>query len=353
MASAKSAYMTRILEKAEIAFRTSGGNPCVGAMLVYDHRIIGEGIHEKYGEAHAEVNCIRSVSKVDEKFISKATLYVTLEPCNISGKTPPCVNLILKHKIQKVVIGTLDPNPLVAGNGVKILKAAGVQVEVGLLEEKAKFLIRKFRVNIIEKRCFVAIKSAVSQDGYAGKKDESIWLTNEFSRIYAHKLRGMFEGIVVGYNTVNLDNPLLTNREYYVEPYYNFHPVKIIVDKDEKLLANRKLFTEKNNIILTTESNYKNPNPQTTEIIVFPENDWNWPKVFGKLWQKGLHSLLIEGGPRLQKSIVRGASWDEAHILSSNKVLGGGIRAVNLVGKQVESLSLGDNICHHFIPYEL
>ena len=206
----RESYMELIINRAKEAFRTSGGNPCVGAMLVHNEEIISIGIHEKYGGPHAEVNCIDSVPEDKKHLISDSTLYVTLEPCCIHSKTPPCTNKIMKHGIKKVVVGCLDPNPLVASNGVDILRKAGIDVEVGILEEKAKLLIRKFKVNILEKRPFIAIKMAVSRDGYSGKKDESIWLTNEFSRIQAHKLRGMFEGIVVGYNTVTVSYTHLT-----------------------------------------------------------------------------------------------------------------------------------------------
>ena len=352
MASAKSAYMTRLLSRAKEAFRTVGGNPCVGALLVHNDWIIGEGIHESYGEEHAEVNCINSVRKEHQHLIEQATLYVTLEPCNIHGKTPPCVDLILKNNIKKVVVATLDPNPKVAGRGIAILREKGVDVEVGIEQEQAEFLIRKFKVNILEKRPFVAIKSAVSRDGYAGRSDQSIWLTNEYSRIQAHKLRGLFEGIVVGYNTVNLDNPSLNNREYFISPYYDHHPVKIIIDRNEKLESERVLFDDGQSIIITSVENYTNPNSETTNILFIEEKKWSWPLIFDALWRKGFHSLLIEGGPRLQKSIVKEASWDEAHLLSSNSLLGGGIRAVNLVGTLVESLPLGDNTYHHFVPYE-
>lgn len=348
----KESYMNLMIEKASHAFLRSGGNPCVGAMLVHNDRIIGEGIYEKYGGKHAEVNCIESVAEKDTDKISASTLYVTLEPCCIFGKTPPCTNKIIESNIKHVIIAVLDPNPLVAGNGVRLLEEAGITVEVGISAEKAQLLIRKFKVNILENRPFIAIKTAVSRDGYAGKKEESVWLTNEYSRIQAHKLRGMFEGIVVGYNTVNLDNPALTNREFFIAPFYDSHPVKIIIDRDSKLLPNRKLFNQEKNIIITSVSDYINPNPQTTEILSISSSSWSWDTIFNELWQKGFKSLLIEGGPRLQKSIVKETSWDEGHILSSNTPLGTGIRAVSLVGKQVDSLSLGSNSYDHILPHD-
>ena len=347
----KKSHMTMLIQKASQAFRTSGGNPCVGAMLVYNDEIISIGIHEKYGEAHAEVNCIDSVPYDKKHLIPQCTLYVTLEPCCIHSKTPPCTNKILNHEIKHVIVACLDPNPLVASNGVAILKEAGVKVELGVCEDEAKFLIRKFKVNILEKRPFIALKMAISKDGYAGKKDESIWLTNEFSRIQAHKLRGMFEGIVVGYNTVNLDNPALTNRDFYIEPYYSFHPTKIIIDKDEKVNKKSLLFQEGKNIILTASKNYESPNNSTTKILNIEIDSWSWSKINEVLWNEGLKSLLIEGGPRLQKSMISESSWDEAHILSSNTILGGGLRAPTIQGKLVESLSLQDNVYKHVVPF--
>lgn len=344
----KEYYMELIIKKAEQAFRSSGGNPCVGAMLVHDNIILSEAYYSEYGGAHAEVRCIDSVAENQKHLIPDATLYVTLEPCCIFGKTPPCTNKILEHNIKHVIVATLDPNPLIKGNGIKILEGAGVKVELGIAEEKAKFLLRKFVANKIHNRSYIAIKSAVSSDGYAGKKEESVWLTNEFSRVQAHKLRAKFEGIMVGYNTVNLDNPRLDNRHFYFEPHYNFHPTKIIIDKDAKLIANRQIFDKGSNFIFTSSQDYKNPNPENTEILFLSEDEWNWENIFRIIWEKGIHSLLVEGGPRLQRSIIKQAWWDEAHILSSNSPLGGGLRAPTLSGTLVESLSLGDNNYYFF-----
>ncbi len=348
----KESYMKLLIEKAEEAFRTTGGNPCVGAMLVHDDSILSIGIHEKYGDHHAEVNCINNVPKDKKHLIKESTLYVTLEPCCIHSKTPPCTSKILEHQIEHVIIATLDINPEVRQNGVAILQKAGVKVEVGLCEKEAQFLLRKFKVNHLEKRPFIAIKTAVSADGYAGKKDAPVWITNESSRIQAHKLRGTFDGIVVGYNTVNLDNPKLTNRLYFLPPYHNHHPIKILIDKDDKLKKDRSIFQEGKNIILTSTPLYKNPNPLTTEIVHIPAETWNWKNLFQVLWEKNFYSLLIEGGPRLQKSIVKEALWDEGHILSSNSLLGEGLRGPTLVGEEVYSLSLGDNTYRHVVPYK-
>lgn len=346
----KESYMKLIIERAGQAFRSSGGNPCVGAMLVHNDEIISIGIHEKYGGPHAEVNCIDSVPDDKKHLISESTLYVTLEPCCIHSKTPPCTKKILKHGIKKLVVGCLDPNPLVASQGIDILRNEGVDVEVGICEKEAKLLIRKFKVNILEKRPYIALKMAVSRDGYSGKKDKSIWLTNEFSRIQAHKLRAMFEGIVVGYNTVNLDNPKLTNREHYIEPFYNYHPIKIVIDRNEIVDKKSSLFEQGENIILTHTSNYKNPFPSTTKIVYIEKEEWNWSNIYSSLWNLGFKSLLIEGGPRIQQSIVSEGLWDEAHILSSNVPLHGGLRAPTIEGTLVESLSLRDNTYQYVVP---
>ena len=272
----KEHYMRLLIEKAKDAFRVSGGNPCVGAMLVHGDEVISMGIYDKFGGSHAEVNCIDSVPNSKKHLIPESTLYVTLEPCCVYGKTPPCTNKILSSKINKVVIATRDPNPIVEDKGIEILRNEGVEVEVGVCEEEAKILVGKFRVNILHNRPYIALKMAISKDGYSGKKDESIWLTNEYARIQAHKLRGMFEGIVVGYNTVNLDNPDLTNREYFIAPFYNFHPVKIIIDKNEKVNKDSKLFSSGENIIITSVQSYKNPSSDTTKILFLENERWNW-----------------------------------------------------------------------------
>ena len=157
---------------------------------------------------------------------------------------------------------------------------------------------------------------------------------------------------MVGYNTVNLDNPDLTNREYFIAPFYNFHPVKIIIDKNEKVNKDSKLFSSGENIIITSVQSYKNPSSDTTKILFLENERWNWSNKMDLLWNLGFKSLLIEGGPRLQKSIIKEYLWDEAHILSSNVQLGGGLRAPQVEGKLVESLSLRDNTYRHVLPYK-
>ena len=231
--------MLRCFEIALLGIGHTSPNPMVGACLVYENRIIGEGYHEKHGGPHAEVNAINSVLEEDRHLIPQSTLYVSLEPCCVYGRTPPCTNLILANKIPKVVVSTLDLSPEVAGNGIKILREHGVDVTTGILEDMGKVIAASRHAIVTLDRPYIILKYAQSANGKIGHPDKQVWFTNSISKILVHKWRSESDGILVGANTVAIDNPALTTREYFGKS-----PIRVILDKKGNLPSESEVFND-------------------------------------------------------------------------------------------------------------
>ncbi|MDA9774230.1 bifunctional diaminohydroxyphosphoribosylaminopyrimidine deaminase/5-amino-6-(5-phosphoribosylamino)uracil reductase RibD [Saprospiraceae bacterium] len=341
----KEKYIKRCFQICQRTWRTTKTNPIVGAVLVYNDRIIGEGYHKVFGEAHAEVNCIANVAKGDEEYIEHSSLFLSLEPCSYVGKTAACSTLILNKRIPRVYISCQDPNPLVSGKGIKILEKHGVHVESGILEKEGQIILRKFKVNMLQKRPFIALKWAQSQHGYSGIVGESVWYTGQASKVKAHALRSQFDAILVGTNTVLLDNPTLNNR---LAPGIN--PTRIVIDLSEKIDKKKSIFQgEQETIIVTKKPDYKLPNPNFQKCILIEGEMIDWSSLFAKLFDFGISSVLIEGGPSIHKSIANERLWDEAHILSSKHQQNHGLRAPTLIGRRLESVTLGSDRYDHIL----
>ena len=230
--------MERCLQLAKLGAGHVAPNPMVGSVLVYENRIIGEGYHRKYGEAHAEVNCIASIDDQDIQFIERSTLYVSLEPCAHYGKTPPCSDLIIRKKIPRVLIGCRDPFKEVNGKGIEKLEAAGVNVVTGILEKNCKELNRRFFIFHTKKRPYIILKWAQTSDKkIAVNSDKPLKISNEFTNRLVHKWRSEEAAILVGTNTALADDPLLTNRLWSGK-----NPVRLVIDKELKLPAGAKIF---------------------------------------------------------------------------------------------------------------
>nr|MCU0325664.1 bifunctional diaminohydroxyphosphoribosylaminopyrimidine deaminase/5-amino-6-(5-phosphoribosylamino)uracil reductase RibD [Spirosomataceae bacterium] len=209
MVSDDSVFMQRALELASLGRGSVSPNPMVGCVIVHNGLIVGEGWHQRYGEAHAEVNAVNSVK--DKSILSESTAYVTLEPCSHFGKTPPCADLLIKHHLKKVVVCNDDPFPLVAGKGIKKLRDAGIEVETGLLAEEGRRLNRRFFTMVEKQRPYVILKWAETADGFIAKENfEAVRISNDFSQMYSHKWRSEEDAIMVGTNTAHFDNPSLT-----------------------------------------------------------------------------------------------------------------------------------------------
>ena len=318
-------YMELALTLALKGKGTVSPNPIVGAVIVKDGRIIGEGYHQKYGEGHAEVNAFKNASED----VKGATMYVTLEPCSHYGKTPPCAEKIVEKKIKKVVIGTLDPNPLVSGRGVKILQDAGIEVESGILNDKCIKINEIFMKYIVKKEPFVVMKSAMSLDGkIATAAGESKWITGEESRRNVHVLRKELSAIMVGVETVIKDDPELTCR---IENGIN--PIRIVVDSTLRIPIDSKIIKTADKvktIIATTKKAEKNTieilEDYGVQIIIADTNKEgrvDLKDLMKKLGEAKIDSILLEGGAKLNFSALEEGIVDKVQIYIAPKIIGG------------------------------
>ena len=313
-------------------------NPIVGAVLVKDDRIIGEGWHKKFGDSHAEVNAFTSALEDP----TGATLYITLEPCSHYGKTPPCADLIIKKKVARVVCAMQDPNPVVSGRGLELLQSHGISVTVGILEKEAKKVNDIFLKYIVYQTPFVLYKAAMSLDGkiacYTG---DSRWVSSEESRKDVHKLRSVYTGIMVGAGTIIADNPRLTAR---IEGAIN--PIRIIVDGNLSIPTTARVFKEKGrNIILTTSdaSNSKKNEFENLGAEIFCYDSSFIGKVGLKkamigLGSLGIDSILLEGGPTLATEALKAGIIDKVRFYYAPKIIGGNQAISSFVGKGVPTM---------------
>ena len=312
--------MQRCLQLAQIGAGYVAPNPMVGAVLVCDDVIIGEGYHQHYGESHAEPNAIRSVK--DPLLLQKSTLYVSLEPCSHFGKTPPCANLIVESKIPRVVIGTLDPNPKVAGRGVKILHDAGIEVHVGVLQDGCRELNKRFFIFQEQKRPYVLLKWAQTKDGFIDIKrtdhlQTPLLISNEITRQLTHKMRAENQAILVGANTVLLDNPSLTVRNWSGKS-----PIRVAIDRQGRIPENFNLMDGSIQTLIFTE----NPrlNRHNLEFICIDFDAKNLNTILHCLYERNIHSVMVEGGASILNSFIDTGLWDEVNVeVSPESVLDG------------------------------
>ena len=270
----------------------------VGCVIVVKDKIVAEGYTSPYGGNHAEVNAINAVK--EKSILKYATLYVTLEPCSHHGKTPPCSDLIIKHKIPNVVVGCIDDNPEVAGKGIQKLKDSGCNVTVGVLEEECKEHHKRFFTFHNIKRPYIILKWAETKDGFIAPvskvKKEPVWITNEFSRQLVHKWRTEEQAILVGTNTVKEDNPSLTARDYKGK-----NPIRIVIDKDNKLSKDYSIFSKTVKTIKISKDNTDFSKPIAQQICNY-------------LYLNSINSVIIEGGSKTLQTFINENLWDEARI---------------------------------------
>ena len=327
-------YISRCIELAKNGLGTTYPNPLVGSVIVYDGKIIGEGWHKKSGEPHAEVNAVNSVK--DKTLLKKATIYVSLEPCSHFGKTPPCCDLIIKNGIPNIVIGTVDPNIKVAGNGIKKLIDAGAAVTVGILETECKKLNKRFFTFHEKKRPYIILKWAESQDGFIApskiirNEQKPFWITNEFSRQLAHKWRSEEQAILVGTNTVIDDNPRLGVRDWSGN-----NPIRIVLDKNNRIQNDSHVFDNQiKTIILYQSITTINSENTIFERIDFDENIAR--QIIEVLYKHKIQSLIIEGGRQTLQTFIDENLWDEARIFVGNESLENGTKAPIVVMKNIK-----------------
>lgn len=324
--------MQRCIQLASLGAGYVAPNPLVGAVLVYKNRIIGEGYHQKFGEPHAEVNCINGVAECDKQFIYKSVLYVSLEPCSHTGKTPPCVDFILKNNIPHVVIGCKDPFEKVNGTGIDKLIAAGVKVEVDVLKRDCIELNKRFFCFHTKRRPYIILKWAESGDGFiAGENSRQIKISNSISDLLVHKYRSQEAAILVGTTTALIDDPTLTNRYWGGE-----NPVRVVIDNFLKLRQNANVFnSDAATIIINRKKNELNKNIRFYKV---EDSDSIVTGIMNCLFGQQLNSVIIEGGAKTIQSFIDASLWDEAMIITSGGLkINEGIRSPMLNNHTVTS----------------
>ncbi len=326
--------MRRALQLAQLGAGRVSPNPQVGAVIVHNGRIIGEGYHRAYGGKHAEVEAVDSVKTADLPLLAKSTIYVTLEPCFHTGKTPPCVDLILKHGISKVVIARLDPNPLVAGQSVQKLQKAGVEVLLDTENhENATAVAAHFLCGIRQKRPYIILKWAQTSDGFIGKENESVWLTNEYSKRLVHKWRSEIAAIAVGANTLRVDNPSLTTRLWVGKSPARVAWFRHFSKKDFNIAKTNFCKTTGEKIFLFSEQTFFNQKPSMLSGFEIDFDNENFiVEIMKILYQEKIDSILIEGGAKTLQKFIDLQLWDEARIFTAPVCLENGIKAPKIKG---------------------
>ena len=304
-------YMRRCIQLAENGKGFTEPNPMVGAVIVHNGSIIGEGYHCQYGEAHAEVNAIANVK--DQSLLKQSTLYVNLEPCAHYGKTPPCAKLIIEKEIPEVVIGCIDPFSEVSGKGIRMLQEAGIKTKVNILKEDCERLNIRFFTFLQKKRPYIILKWAQSADGFLDKKrkigdgKKPVRFSDSFSQIAVHKMRAEESAVLVGTNTALLDNPSLTCRLWNGK-----NPLRIVIDKKLIIPKNFNLSDKSTPTLVYTNKENKNEKNICYQKLNFDENIL--PQIMSDLYNRGIQSLIVEGGSYLLNSFIQNDLWDKARM---------------------------------------
>ncbi|OFX88335.1 MAG: riboflavin biosynthesis protein RibD [Bacteroidetes bacterium GWF2_33_16] len=339
-------YMRRCLDLARMGFGSTSPNPMVGSVIVFNDKIIGEGYHRRAGEPHAEVNAINSVK--NRNLLNQSTLYVNLEPCSHFGKTPPCANLIADLKIPNVVIGTIDTAAHVSGKGIEILKKAGCNVRVGVLEKESRELNKRFFTFYEKKRPYIILKWAETLDGFVDiepdtkKETRPTWISNQYSKVLVHKWRSEEDAILIGTNTVISDNPSLTTREWAGKS-----PLRIAIDKNFRLSQDLNIFNNHaKTLVIADKKNSITQNETLSEkigieFVDFPLDFANHLSTF--FVKNKIQSVIIEGGAKTLQYFIDANYWDEARVFIGPKVFKKGVNAPILNKKNAVVELLGSS----------
>jgi diaminohydroxyphosphoribosylaminopyrimidine deaminase / 5-amino-6-(5-phosphoribosylamino)uracil reductase len=332
-------YMQRCLELAALGLGSVSPNPMVGAVIVHEGQIIGEGYHQQYGQAHAEVNAVNdalSKHKDAEELLKNSTIYVSLEPCAHYGKTPPCADLIIKHSIPRVVVGCRDPFEQVNGKGIEKLQEAGIEVTTGILEDECKWLNRRFLTRVQQKRPYIILKWAQTNDGFFAPSDGSqFWITGQESRMLVHKWRSEEDAVLVGKNTVLADNPQLNVRHWTGKS-----PKRVVIDRRLELKRDLNIYNQSVETLVFNE--VKTDIDGKIKYIALEDFDRFVPQyILFQLYLQDIQSVIIEGGAHTLNSFIEAGLWDEARIFTGKAVLGQGIKAPCLTGVEGEELMSG------------
>ena len=331
-------YMRRCFELARLGLGMTKANPLVGAIIVHGDRIIGEGYHHEFGGPHAEVNAIRSVK--DPSLLNESTLYCSLEPCSHHGKTPPCSILIQQKGLKRVVISNSDPFPSVNGKGIKYMQEAGIDMELGCLEDEGRHLNRRFFHYINYRRPYVILKWAQTADGFIdlerepGDQEGPKWISDEVSRTLVHKWRSEESAIMVGTNTVLSDNPRLTVRRWSGE-----NPVRITLDRNGRLSDSAHIFdgTQETIVFTGVQRNYAGKIQ-----LVHADPSYEMVDVMEELFDRKIVSVFVEGGAQLHKTFLESGLWDEARVFTAGMQFSQGVLAPEIHEKPDETMKIGD-----------
>ncbi|MFT5761718.1 MAG: diaminohydroxyphosphoribosylaminopyrimidine deaminase [Polaribacter sp.] len=334
--------MQRCLQIAKNGIGTTRPNPSVGAVVVVNNVVIGEGFTSAYGGNHAEVNAINAVK--DKSQLKEATIYVTLEPCSHYGKTPPCADLIVKHQFKNVVIGCLDANSLVAGKGIERIKKAGINVVVGVLENECLKHHKRFFTVHNKKRPYVILKWAETKSGFVAplKKESNnpVWISNQYSQQLVHKWRSEEHAILVGTNTVIEDNPKLNVRSWSGN-----NPIRIVLDRSLRIPKTANVFDESVQTIFLTEKRSKNK--EERDNVVFEEIDFSEniaEQICKVLHKHQIQSVIIEGGTQTLQTFIDANLWDEARVFIGENEFENGIKGPVISGKLTSESNLKGDV---------
>jgi diaminohydroxyphosphoribosylaminopyrimidine deaminase / 5-amino-6-(5-phosphoribosylamino)uracil reductase len=332
-------YMHRALQLAQMGLGAVSPNPMVGCVVVHQGRIIGEGWHRQWGGPHAEVNALEAVA--DKSLLPHSTVYVSLEPCNHWGKTPPCTELLLQHKPKRLVICNAETNPEAAG-GLQRLQQAGIEVETGVLAPQGRWLNRRFFTQVEKKRPYIILKWAETADGYMARSDySSKWISNTYARQLVHKWRSEEDAIMVGTNTARHDNPQLTNRHWASEaPDLLRQPLRLVIDRQLGLPDNLHLFGGEWPTIC-----YNVLEDLWGDNLIYKKlpADRFWQQLFADLHVRSIQSVLVEGGPRLFEQLRSLDLWDEARIITAPHSFGSGLPAPRRQGQLLKEEAIDNN----------
>lgn len=337
-------YMYRALQLAEIAGVNTAPNPMVGAVIVHNNRIIGEGFHERCGQAHAEVNAVRQVA--DKKLLREATIYVTLEPCAHYGKTPPCAALLVHHQFKRVVVATVDPFAKVAGLGLQMLTNAGIETKVGVLEKQAQQLNKRFFTFHQQQRPYVILKWAQTKDGFIDaprKKDDTgqiRWISQPETQVLTHRWRSEEQAILVGWKTILNDNPSLTARAFKGP-----HPLRIVVDPSLKAPQTATVFSDGLPTLV-----FNTLKSETKNAVQFVQlEDLTVKSILSELYRRNILSVLIEGGSFTLQQFIRDSWWDEARVIQGISYFSEGTKAPEMTGLPQETIPFNqDTLFYYF-----
>lgn len=341
-------YMRRCLQLATNGKGFVSPNPMVGAAIVYKDRIIGEGYHRCYGQAHAEVNAVNSVR--DRSLLKDSTLYVSLEPCSHYGKTPPCAQLVIDSQIPRVVIGSLDPYPKVAGRGVKMLREAGIEVVVGILESKARVLNKEFFTAQTKERPYIYLKWAQTADGFIdkvrkeGEAPQPTPISDDFSKVLVHKLRTEIPGIMIGTNTAVNDNPFLTVRLWNGK-----NPTRIILDREARIPSDYHLLDGSVETLVFTEAVKQEESKGGVTYIPTLFNSDVLEYTMAELKKRRVNAVLVEGGQQLLQNFIDKQLWDEAFVEIANMKFVDGVAAPVIRGEILNEWNWGKTRHLHLV----